>query len=120
MSALIDTNVLLRRIQSGHPQQQIAVESVARLIEAREGVCFTLQNISEFWNVATRPLSKNGLDLSTARAQIELANIERFLEILPDTPKVYEEWKRLVFAHNVRGIKVHDAKLVATMNVHGV
>jgi hypothetical protein len=33
---------------------------------------------------------------------------------------VYEEWKRLVVAHEVLGTKVHDAKLVATMNVDGV
>jgi len=46
--------------------------------------------------------------------------IERFLTVLPDSPMVYEEWKRLVVAHGVLGTKVHDAKLVATMNVHSV
>jgi predicted nucleic acid-binding protein len=30
------------------------------------------------------------------------------------------EWKRLVVQHSVLGSKVHDAKLVATMNVHGI
>jgi hypothetical protein len=33
---------------------------------AREAVYFTLQNISEFWNVATRPISRNGLGLTAA------------------------------------------------------
>jgi predicted nucleic acid-binding protein len=40
--------------------------------------------------------------------------------MLPDSPDVYPEWKRLVVQHAVRGSKVHDAKLVATMNVHGI
>jgi predicted nucleic acid-binding protein len=42
------------------------------------------------------------------------------LTVLPDSPAVYEEWKRLVVAHTVLGTKVHDAKLVATMNVNGL
>jgi predicted nucleic acid-binding protein len=42
------------------------------------------------------------------------------LTLLPDSPAVYEEWKRLVATHAVRGVKVHDARLVAAMNVHGV
>jgi predicted nucleic acid-binding protein len=120
MSTLVDTNVLLRRIQPRHGQQGVAIESVARLIETDEPVYFTLQNISEFWNVATRPLSGNGLDLSINRVQAEVEKIEQYLDLLPDTPAVYEEWRRLVFAHGVRGKKVHDAKLIATMNVHGV
>jgi predicted nucleic acid-binding protein len=120
MSILVDTNVLLRRIQPGHSQQAVAVESVARLVETREPVYFTLQNISEFWNVATRPVLSNGLGLSISRVQAELENIERYLELLPDSPEVYGEWKSLVFTHGVLGKKVHDAKLVATMKVHGV
>lgn len=120
MSILVDTNVLLRRVQSDHPEHGIAVESVARLLAVREAVYFTLQNISEFWNVATRPVARNGLGLSAALALEQVNKIERFLTVLPDSPMVYEEWKRLVVAHGVLGTKVDDAKLVATMNVHGV
>jgi predicted nucleic acid-binding protein len=120
MSTLVDTNVLLRRIQSGHAQHGVAIESVALLVETREPVYFTLQNISEFWNVATRPVSGNGLDLSTDRVRAEVEKIEQYLDLLPDSPAAYEEWRRLVLAHGVRGKKVHDAKLVATMNVHRV
>ena len=81
---------------------------------------FTLQNISEFWNVATRPAPNNGLGFSVALVWGEIEKIERFLTLLPDSPAVYGEWKRLVVQHGVLGSKVHDAKLVATMNVHGI
>jgi predicted nucleic acid-binding protein len=40
--------------------------------------------------------------------------------LLPDTPAVYAEWKRIVVEHRVSGVKVHDARLVATMKTHGV
>jgi predicted nucleic acid-binding protein len=83
-------------------------------------VYFTLQNISEFWNVATRPAPNNGLGFSIALVLGEIEKIERFLTLLPDSTAVYGEWKRLVVQHGVLGSKVHDAKLVATMNVHGV
>src|SRR5258708_17477173 len=120
MSILIDTNILLRRTQPDHPSHTLAVESVANLLAAGEAVYFTLQNISEFWNVATRPTANNGLGFSVSLALGELEKIERFLTILPDSPSVYAEWKRLIVNHSVLGTKVHDAKLVAMMNIHGV
>jgi predicted nucleic acid-binding protein len=120
MSVLVDTNILLRRIQPDHVHHAMAIDSVARLLAAGEQVYFTLQNISEFWNVITRPIAVNGLGFSPAFALSEVAKIETVLTLLPDSPAVYEEWKRLVATHAVIGAKVHDARLVAVMNVHGV
>jgi len=31
---------------------------------------------------------------------------------------IYPEWERLVFTYSVKGVQVHDAKLVAAMCVH--
>lgn len=50
----------------------------------------------------------------------EVEKIERVLTILPESPAACAEWKRLVSSHGVMGSKVHDAKLVAAMKVHGV
>ncbi|MGO9260078.1 MAG: type II toxin-antitoxin system VapC family toxin [Bryobacteraceae bacterium] len=120
MSILADTNILLRRTQPDHPNHTLAVESVAKLLATGEPVYFTLQNMSEFWNVATRPSASNGLGFSVALALGEMEKIERFLTFLPDSPAVYGEWKSLILRHGVLGSKVHDAKLVATMKVHGI
>ena len=57
MSILADTNILLRRTQPDHPSHTYAVESVAKLLAAGEPVYFTLQNMAEFWNVATMNLN---------------------------------------------------------------
>ncbi|MGA2794947.1 MAG: type II toxin-antitoxin system VapC family toxin [Roseiarcus sp.] len=120
MSVLVDTNVLLRRTQPNHEHHAIAMESVARLLAAGETVCFTSQNVAEFWNVVTRPVASNGLGFSVSLALGEVEKIERILTLLPDSPAAYTEWKRLVVTHSVRGSKVHDARLVAAMKVHGV
>lgn len=46
--------------------------------------------------------------------------LERNLAILPDSALTYSTWRHLVAAHNVLGVKVHDAWLVAAMKAHGV
>ena len=120
MSVLVDTNVLLRRTKPNHTSHATAVESVAKLLNSGEPVCFTLQNISEFWNVVTRPVTSNGLGFSAFMAASEVGKIELVLTLLPDAAAIYGEWKRLVTRHSVLGSKVHDARLVAAMNVHGV
>lgn len=120
MSVLADTNILLRWVQPSHPLNAAATENVARLLASGKDVCFTPQNIAEFWNVATRPVASNGLGLDVAAARRGVELIEEILTLLPETPAVYAEWKRLVIAHGVAGVRVHDARLVASMNAHGV
>ena len=120
MSVLVDTNILLRSVEPLHPQYSVAVGAVSRLLADSTPVYFTLQNIAEFWNVATRPKDKNGLGLTITAVLAEVEKIESLLMLLPDTPAVYAEWKRIIVDHNVSGVQVHDARLVATMKTHGV
>ena len=46
--------------------------------------------------------------------------IERDLDFLPDSQKVHERWRALLIEHQISGVQVHDARLVASMYVHGV
>lgn len=120
MSFLVDTNVLLRSIEPLHPQHNLAVDAISALLSLPGPVYFSHQNIAEFWNVATRPKDKNGLGFSVDTVLREVGQIERFLTLLPDTPTVYASWKRLVVHYRVSGAKVHDARLVAIMQTHGI
>ena len=83
-------------------------------------MCIFLQNIAEFWNVCTRPADKNGLGLSVEETARRLNGLETILTLLHDTPDVYPEWRRLVVRHDVKGVQVHDARLVAAMRIHGI
>ncbi len=120
MSVLVDTNILLRSVEPVHPQHAVAVEAVYRLLAESTPVYFTFQNIAEFWNVATRPNKNNGLGFSIASTLGEVEKIEGLLTLLPDTPAVYAEWRRIIVENGVSGVKVHDARLIATMKTHGV
>ena len=106
--------------EPNHEHHKAAVESVARLLERGETVYFAPQNISEFWNVITRPVANNGLGFSISQALAEVEKIEQILTLLPDSPAAYAEWKRLVVKHSVIGVQVHDTRLIASMNVYGV
>ena len=76
------------------------------------------QNLIEFWNVCTRPLDKNGLGYSLTETQAEIKKIKFFFPLLSDSPAIYPEWERLVSIYQVKGVNVHDARLVAAMLVH--
>jgi predicted nucleic acid-binding protein len=78
----------------------------------------TPQNFVEFWNVATRPTERNGFGLVPADADRLLRLVERLFPLLPDSPAVYPEWRRLVVSFGVSGVQVHDARLVAAMIIH--
>jgi predicted nucleic acid-binding protein len=120
MSLLLDTNILTRSAQPAHPMHADAVEAISALGSAGDELCVVPQNLIEFWAVATRPLSANGLEMTTAKAQVELARIKSFFRYLPDTPLVYDEWERLVTNHSVSGKNSYDARIAAAMITHGV
>jgi predicted nucleic acid-binding protein len=42
------------------------------------------------------------------------------MTFLPDNEEVYLIWRRLVVAHHVRGVQVHDARLAAIMQTYGL
>jgi predicted nucleic acid-binding protein len=74
----------------------------------------------EFWNVSTRPTHQNGMGLTPLKAVRPLLRAEQSFPLLPDLPNVYAKWRELVMDYGVSGVQVHDARLVATMIVHGV
>jgi len=120
MDHLVDTNVLVRCIDQAHPMHQDAIDALRALLSSSQTLCFTPQNIIEFWNVCTRPIDRNGLGLSPDEAEVASSRLEAFLTLLPDNPSIYPEWRRLVVRHGVSGVQVHDARLVAAMNVYNV
>ena len=120
MLYLVDTNVLLRFADREHPLHSQVRAAVRTLRAEGHSLRATPQNCVEFWNVATRPIDKNGLGLLPADADRLLRLVERLFPMLPDSPAMYPQWRQLVVSYNVSGVQVHDARLVAAMIVHSV
>jgi len=120
LSYLIDTNILLRTAEPNHEMYSDAVSAVSGLIAAGENVVTVPQCLIEFWVVATRPTTSNGLEFSIAEADAEVERIGSLLTILPERPDIFDEWRLLVAKYSVRGRNAHDARIAAAMVAHGV
>lgn len=119
---LVDTNILLRRLEPGHPQHMTAIDAVDRLMTSGAVLSVAAQSIGEFWAVATRPRGiANGLGFDVAATAAAVTTIERaFAVLLSDETALYERWKRLLVEGRVSGRRVFDARLVAVMLSHGI
>jgi predicted nucleic acid-binding protein len=95
-----------------------ARNALRTLYQQGNELCVTPQNIAEFWNVCTRPVDVNGLGNSIAETDRLTSRIEMFFTVLPDSIEAFRAWRRLIVANEVKGAKVHDARLVAIMQVH--
>jgi predicted nucleic acid-binding protein len=88
---LADTGILLRFLLR-NDQSYSAIRKAVRILKTRgEQLVTTSQNITEFWNVCTRPTTtRGGLGLSVDATEPRVRLIERHFRVLPDSPAVYE------------------------------
>ena len=120
MAILIDTSILGRWANRADVSHPVAKAAVAELHRRGEVLHITPQNLIEFRNFATRPVSANGLGLAGSAAESLAATFEAVFPLLGETPDIYPAWKAIVTALGVLGKQVHDARLVAVCHVHAV
>jgi len=117
---LLDSNLLLRLSDQSSRQHQTAKRAVSALLQSGAFLCITPQNLIEFWSVATRPTTQNGLALTRATAQREVAGHRAAFILLPDRAEIFPQWERLVNTYAVEGVLAHDTRLAAVAFVYGV
>ncbi len=115
-----DTNVLLRLTKPEDQDYPLVQRATTRLWDRGTEICYTPQNLAEFWNVATRPSGRNGFGLSIPETDRRVQIIESNMTLLEDNERIHREWRRMVILHSVSGVQVYDARLAAAMRVHGV
>jgi predicted nucleic acid-binding protein len=74
----------------------------------------------EFWAVATRPDSANGLGWSTATTAEAIRAIRDQFLLLAETPDVLDRCFERVDRCQVAGRRTHDARLAALAVAHGI
>jgi predicted nucleic acid-binding protein len=120
VAILVDTSVLGRLANRADAFYLIAKSAVAELHRRGEVLHVTAQNLVEFLNFATRPVSANGLGLAAPAAHALQATFEAAFPLLDETPDIFPAWKGIVQTLGVIGKQVHDARLVAVCRVHAV
>jgi predicted nucleic acid-binding protein len=117
---LVDTNILLRVLHRTDPRHAIVRGAARTLRTNSHELRTTAQNFTEFWNASTRPMNSNDFGLTPTETARLLRIAERLFPLLPDSPAIYPEWRRLVVEHSVSGVQVYNARLAASMLVHHV
>jgi predicted nucleic acid-binding protein len=117
---LVDTNILWRMSKIDDPEYSTINGVVRAFVAQGARLCFTSQTLGEFWNASTRPLDKRGFGLSVVETDRIARVIERDFEFLPDSREVHDRWRLLPVAHEVKGVQTNDARLAASMYVHGI
>lgn len=64
------------------------------------------------------PIVSQRLSIQDTAKKLRL--IERLVEFKSDSLAAFHEWKRLVVAHSITGIQVHDARIASAMNAYGI
>lgn len=117
---LLDTNVLVYLSSSSSPLHLAARDAVRQLAEDAAGLALTGQNLLEFYTVATRSTADRGLGMSPAEAREQARRFASRLCVLDDRSVDWLGVLDLAVDENVRGRRVHDARLVAVMREHGL
>lgn len=120
MLYLIDTKILLRFAIRSHPLHPTVRAAIHKLKQENHSLYVTSQNCVEFWNVATRPIDRNGFGFTPAETDKFLRLIEQIFTVLADSYMVYSTWRSLVVQFNVSGVQVHDARLIAIMLANNI
>jgi predicted nucleic acid-binding protein len=120
MRILLDTNVLCRLAERGHPHHVVAENAVTKLRNDQHELCLVPQVLYEYWVVVTRPIAENGLGMASSDVDkaIDFC-LDRFA-LFRDERGIFPVWRELVRQHDVKGKSAHDARLVAAMKRHGL
>lgn len=116
----VDTNVLLTATDRRRNQHQEAQSVIAGAGSAGIHLALSGQILREYLVVATRPTEANGLGLGPADA---VKNIEAILGhtlFYDETENVSAQLRELTRSRGLRGRRIHDGNVAATMRANGV
>lgn len=116
----LDTNVLVTAtdtLRSGHEEAQ---RLLAEAGSAGYHLAASGQVLREYLAVSTRPAESNGLGLRVPDAVANVDEFLRFVTLFDETEPVALQLRKLVMTNGVRGNRIHDANIAATMMVHHI
>jgi predicted nucleic acid-binding protein len=116
----LDTNILVRLANQRDPAHLLVKAALRELIAAGAVPVIAPQVVYEFWVVATRPASVNGLEMIPAAASAYISASRQKFPVLPDPIDLVDRWLNLCETHRVLGRPAHDARLAAWMAAHGI
>lgn len=119
-TAFVDTNVLLSATDRsrGHHDEARGLFRAAR--EAGFNLALSGQIIREYLVVATRPVEVNGLGMDPADALHNVSTFTPRAMLCAESEAVSAQLRSLVATYALKGKRIHDANVVATMAAHDI
>ena len=116
-----DTNVLLCATDRSREHHEEARRLIRDAGPSGYHLALSGQILREYLVVATRPVADNGLGLSIPEALHNVDQFSRPPTVFCDEPEsVTARLRELTAACDLKGKRIHDANIVATMLVHGI
>jgi predicted nucleic acid-binding protein len=114
---LLDTNILIRLANRNDADYRTTHAAISGCIKNGQQLAVVDQNLHEFWAVATRPVIRNGMGMTPARADLFLTGYLRFFQRITDPISLFDEWRALANAQGITGIQAYDVRLAAVVRV---
>ena len=113
-----DTNVCLRLARFEAPFSDAIFALYRRLRDQNISVVCAEGTLREVYRIATGEV--NGYDLGAEAGLRFLDRVQKDVLALPTDLTTLERWREILLNDKVRGRRVHDAHIAATLLSHGV
>lgn len=115
----VDTNTLIYATNSAVPWHRAATEALARGRGSSVDLVISRQIVREYLSAATRA-SSTGTGLSLSAIMRNVHNFRADFRVVAETEAVLDVLLDLMQTVPIAGKQVHDANIVATMQVYGI
>lgn len=119
-SIFFDTNILLIATDESRRGHKTAKSLLMSLLKEGVNICLSGQVAREYLVVASRPAQVNGLGLSSGHAVHNIEAIKERALFLEETGFTSELLQHMVVQHKLKGKRIHDANIIATMRTHRI
>lgn len=116
----IDTNVLLMATDASRSDHATALSFLEAGLDGRQRLFASGQILREYLVVATRPTEVNGLGLNPSEALENIQAFQHCVQRLDENADVAMQLFTLIQTYQLKGKRIHDANVVATMRAHGL
>jgi predicted nucleic acid-binding protein len=116
----LDTNVLLAVTDEDREHHREALTLLDEGLSGGLSLFVNGQVLREYLVVATRPIGENGLGMSVQDAVENIRSLSRCLMVLGEDSETATCLSQLVSEFELKGKRIHDANLVATMRLNGL
>jgi predicted nucleic acid-binding protein len=116
---LLDTNILVRLSDRADVNYKTTHNAIAGCWRKGRQLFVSDQGLQEYWVVATRTTSVNGLGMQAPRVDRFIEQFMQRFTHAPDPAGLFDQWHKLVYVNNVAGTRAYDARFAAFVHAGG-